>query len=75
MAKPPVASILIVEDNEELLEILGFVLEDAGYKVIGVSDGAYAIALIDTQLLSSANDATGVNKPCEPTEMQVRWIS
>lgn len=49
MAKQPVASILIVEDDGELLEILGFVLEDAGYKVIGVSDGANAIALIDTQ--------------------------
>ena len=47
MAKPPLAHILIVEDDSELLEVLQFVLEDGGYDVTVASNGEDALATID----------------------------
>ena len=47
MAKPPLAHILIVEDDSELLEVLQFVLEDGGYEVTVASNGADALETID----------------------------
>lgn len=49
MANPPLGNILIVEDDGELLQILHFVLEDAGYTVAGVSSSKDAIELINTE--------------------------
>ncbi len=49
MAKPPLASILIVEDDGELLEVLKFVLEDAGYKVAGAPSGEEGLRLIASE--------------------------
>ncbi len=46
MAKSPVAHVLIVEDDGELLEVLKFVLEDGGYKVAMASDGAAALRVV-----------------------------
>lgn len=43
MAKTPLASILVVEDDGELAEVLQLVLEDAGYKVAGVMNGEDAL--------------------------------
>ena len=45
MDKPPVASILIVDDDGDLLEVLKFVLEDAGYQTFAASSGADALAM------------------------------
>ena len=49
MAKPPSAHILIVEDDSELLEVLKFVLEDAGYEVSVASTGAQALESIGSK--------------------------
>ncbi len=46
MAKLPLAHILIVEDDSELLEVLQFVLEDGGYEVTVASNGADALETI-----------------------------
>ena len=48
MAKPPLAHVLIVEDDSELLEVLQFVLEDGGYKVTVASAGEDALETIKT---------------------------
>ena len=45
MAKPPLAHILIVEDDSDLLEVLKYVLEEAGYATSLASDGAQALEL------------------------------
>jgi DNA-binding response OmpR family regulator len=45
------ARILIVEDDGDLLEVLKFVLEDAGYTVEGASGGDEALKLIDTEAI------------------------
>ncbi len=45
MAKPPLANILIVEDDGDLLEVLKYVLEEAGYATYSASDGAQALEL------------------------------
>ena len=43
MAKPPLANILIVDYDGELLQILKFVLEDAGYSVVESKSGEEAL--------------------------------
>lgn len=43
MDKLPLVNILIVEDDGKLLQILKFVLEDAGYKVVEATTGAEAL--------------------------------
>lgn len=45
MSTPAQAHILVVEDDAELLEILQYVLEEAGYKVSTAPDGAAALAI------------------------------
>ena len=45
MAKPPLAHILIVEDDGDLLEVLKYVLEEAGYATSSASDGEQALEL------------------------------
>lgn len=54
MATAPLASILIVEDDGELLEVLQFVLADAGYKVTGASNGADALRLVQSESIDLA---------------------
>ncbi len=49
MAQPPLASILIVEDDGELLEILKFVLEDAGYRVAGATSGEDGLRMMASE--------------------------
>lgn len=49
MSKPPLAHILIVEDDSELLEVLKFVLEDDGYEVSLASTGAQAFKTISAK--------------------------
>ncbi len=49
MAQLPLASILIVEDDGELLQILEFVLADAGYKVSGAASGEEALQMVATE--------------------------
>ena len=41
----PVAHILIVEDDGDLLEVLKYVLEDEGYRVSTAAGGAEALAI------------------------------
>lgn len=45
MKKNASARILIVEDDASLLEVLQYVLEDAGYRVLTADDGAGALKL------------------------------
>ena len=45
MPTPAKAHILIVEDDGDLLEVLKYVLEEAGYKVSTAADGAAALAI------------------------------
>lgn len=49
MAKPPLAHILIVEDDGDLLEVLKYVLEEAGYATSSASDGAQALELAESE--------------------------
>jgi two-component system alkaline phosphatase synthesis response regulator PhoP len=49
MAKPPLARILIVEDDGELLEVLKYVLEEAGYATYSAGDGAQALELAESE--------------------------
>ena len=48
MKKAAAARILIVEDDAPLLEVLQYVLEDAGYCVLTAEDGAAALKLAAT---------------------------
>ena len=45
MASPRPAHLLIVEDDGDLLEVLKFVLEDAGHTVSTAEDGPSALAI------------------------------
>jgi len=45
MSTPAKAHILIVEDDDDLLEVLKYVLEEAGYKVSTAADGPAALAI------------------------------
>lgn len=45
MAKPPLARVLIVEDDGDLLEVPKNVLGEAGYQTFTASSGAEALAL------------------------------
>jgi two-component system phosphate regulon response regulator PhoB len=45
MASPPRAHLLIVEDDGDLLEVLKYVVEDAGYVVSTAEDGPSALAI------------------------------
>lgn len=45
MTKPPLARILIVDDESDLLQVLQFVLEDEGYLVLTAANGADALEL------------------------------
>ncbi len=50
MALPPLnkqATVLIVEDNQESIDLLVYFLEPAGYKVITASDGYQAIEMVE----------------------------
>lgn len=49
MAKPPLASILIIEDDGDLLEVLSYVLEDAGYRIFAASNSADGLELAETE--------------------------
>ena len=49
MTKPPLASILIVEDDGDLLEVLKYVFEDAGYQTFAASSGAEALELAGSE--------------------------
>lgn len=49
MALPPLANILIVEDDGDLLEVLKYVLEEAGYATYSASDGAQALELAESE--------------------------
>lgn len=51
MAKPPLAHILIVEDDGDLLEVLKFVLEEAGYAAYSASNGAQALELAGSEAI------------------------
>jgi two-component system, OmpR family, response regulator MprA len=42
-----VSRVLIVEDNDDLRSLLGDVLDDAGFEVRAVSNGAEALALVE----------------------------
>ena len=45
MPTPAQAHILVVEDDGDLLEVLKYVLEEAGYKVSTAADGAAALKI------------------------------
>ena len=45
MPTPTQAHILVVEDDGDLLEVLKYVLEEAGYKVSTAADGAAALSI------------------------------
>jgi len=45
MTTPAKAHILVVEDDGDLLEVLKYVLEEAGYKVSTAEDGAAALSI------------------------------
>jgi len=45
----PVATILIIEDNEDLLELQSFHLEKEGYKVLGVTSTETVEALLEEE--------------------------
>ena len=49
MAQPPLANILIVEDDGDLLEVLKYVLEDAGYATYSASNGVQALELAESE--------------------------
>jgi CheY-like chemotaxis protein len=51
MDKPPLASILIVEDDGDLLEVLKYVLEEAGYVTHSASSGAQALQLAGSEAI------------------------
>jgi CheY-like chemotaxis protein len=46
---PGLASILVVEDNETVLEVTARVLMDAGYDVVTAGDGVAALDIIKSQ--------------------------
>ena len=50
MNKAASARILIVEDDGPLLEVLQYVLEDAGYRVLTAEDGPAALKLAADQV-------------------------
>jgi CheY-like chemotaxis protein len=45
MPTPAKPHLLIVEDDSDLLEVMKYVLEEAGYKVSTAADGAAALAI------------------------------
>lgn len=49
MTTPPLARVLIVEDDSDLLEVLQFVLEDGGYEVATAEGGPAALELASAQ--------------------------
>ncbi len=49
MAETPRASVLIVEDDGELLEVLKYVLEDDGYRVFEANNGPDALNLLASE--------------------------
>jgi DNA-binding response OmpR family regulator len=49
MASPPRANLLIVEDDGDLLEVLKYVLEDAGHAVSTAEDGPSAMAIVRSE--------------------------
>ena len=49
MANAPLAHVLIIEDDSELLEILKFVLEEAGYKVSVSTTGKDVLDLVESE--------------------------
>lgn len=54
MAAPAAApSVLIVDDDPDILEIVGLVLASAGYEVISASDGAEALGLLRSGMVPS----------------------
>ncbi|MDQ2734000.1 MAG: response regulator [Pseudomonadota bacterium] len=46
MTTPPLARILIVDDEGDLLQVLQFVLEEEGYDVLTATNGADALQLV-----------------------------
>ncbi len=48
-AKPTNKTILIVDDEAVMLEILGIVLRDEGYRVIAAANGKEALAVINRE--------------------------
>lgn len=66
MAPPPPAHLLVVEDDGDLLEVLKYVLEDAGHAVSTANDGPSALAIarskkVDLVLLDIAMaDVSGI---------------
>lgn len=47
MSKPEETTVLIVEDDADLREVLAFGIEDEGYRVIQAGSGNKALALIN----------------------------
>ncbi|MDQ2926562.1 MAG: response regulator [Caldimonas sp.] len=48
MTTPPLARILIVDDEGDLLQVLQFVLEEEGYNVLTATNGADALQLVSS---------------------------
>jgi two-component system cell cycle sensor histidine kinase/response regulator CckA len=48
-SRPGLASILIAEDNDSVLDVTARVLLDAGYDVVAASDGVAALDIIRSQ--------------------------
>ena len=52
MSAPPLDHIRIVDDAEDLLEVLKYVLEDAGYRVSMAEGGAAALSIAADERVS-----------------------
>lgn len=47
MAEPSKIRILVADDDQDILDLVAFVLTHSGYEVVGVADGSAAIAAIE----------------------------
>jgi CheY-like chemotaxis protein len=52
----PRPTILVVDDDQDVLEVLGDVLSDAGYRVRRAADGRAALALLDASVAAAIVD-------------------
>ena len=49
MTESPKIRILVADDDQDILDLLTFVLTHSGYEVVGVVDGSAAIAAIEAE--------------------------
>jgi DNA-binding response OmpR family regulator len=49
---PAAGSVLVVEDDPDLVDLLGVILRDAGYRVFTATDGFEALARVEAEMPS-----------------------